>query len=239
MKLPSLGVRRQASGDGRGRRAGAWAIAAPGSEEAGLPRCRYVARRLPALVVATRYPVRRRRWPATERTDSAAGYRPLGHLWRVGECSGQTGGWNPCEPVVRRSRRILDAVVTAWGALVDRAKLRQSDTLLVTAASSSLGTTAFQIAKMVGATARAAKKQALLYAGVAHVIVSGEEDIFERVMVLTAGRVRRWCSSPSAGRLLNHSPILRRTTASCWTTAHSVPNRNLPRCSTPGEEPHA
>ena len=43
--------------------------------------------------------------------------------------------------------------VTAWGALVEQAKLTQGDFVLVTAASSSVGLAAFQIARSVGATA--------------------------------------------------------------------------------------
>lgn len=43
--------------------------------------------------------------------------------------------------------------VTAWGALVEQAKLTQGDVVLVTAASSSVGLAAFQIARSVGATA--------------------------------------------------------------------------------------
>lgn len=43
--------------------------------------------------------------------------------------------------------------VTAWGALVDQAKLTQGDVVLVTAASSSVGLAAFQIARSVGAIA--------------------------------------------------------------------------------------
>lgn len=94
--------------------------------------------------------------------------------------------------------------VTAWGALVDQAKLHQGDTLLVTAASSSVGLAAFQIARMVGATAigitrTATKKQALLDAGAAHVIVGDEEDIVERVMALTDGQGARVVFDPVGG----------------------------------------
>jgi len=83
--------------------------------------------------------------------------------------------------------------VTAWGALIEQAKLGQGDFVLVTAASSSVGLAAFQMARMVGATAIAitrtrAKAQALLDAGAAYVIVSDEENIVERVMALTDGK---------------------------------------------------
>ena len=94
--------------------------------------------------------------------------------------------------------------VTAWGALIEQAKLRQGDFVIVTAASSSVGLAAFQIARMVGATSIAitrthAKKQALLDAGAAHVIVSDEEDIVERVMTITAGQGARVVFDPVGG----------------------------------------
>lgn len=94
--------------------------------------------------------------------------------------------------------------VTAWGALVEQAKLTKNDFVLVTAASSSVGLAAFQIARMVGATSIAvtrtrAKKQALLDAGAAHVIVSDEEDIVAAVMALTDGQGARVVFDPIGG----------------------------------------
>lgn len=94
--------------------------------------------------------------------------------------------------------------VTAWGALVEQAKLTQGDFVLITAASSSVGLAAFQIARSVGATAIAvtrtrAKKQALLEAGAAHVIVSEEENLVERVMALTNGQGARVVFDPIGG----------------------------------------
>ncbi|WP_312255564.1 zinc-dependent alcohol dehydrogenase family protein [Stutzerimonas nitrititolerans] len=94
--------------------------------------------------------------------------------------------------------------VTAWGALIEQAKLQQGDFVIVTAASSSVGLAAFQMARMVGATAIAitrtrAKKQALLDAGATHVIVSDEEDIVERVMAFTDGQGARVVFDPIGG----------------------------------------
>jgi NADPH:quinone reductase-like Zn-dependent oxidoreductase len=76
--------------------------------------------------------------------------------------------------------------VTAYGALIDIAKLRRDDFVVVTAASSSVGLAAIQIARMVGATPiavtrTAEKKPALLEAGAAHVIASAEEDLKARL----------------------------------------------------------
>ncbi len=76
--------------------------------------------------------------------------------------------------------------VTAYGALIDIAKLQLKDFVVVTAASSSVGLAAIQIARMVGATPIAVtrtseKKLALLEAGAAHVIASAEEDLQARL----------------------------------------------------------
>jgi NADPH:quinone reductase-like Zn-dependent oxidoreductase len=75
--------------------------------------------------------------------------------------------------------------LTAYGALIDVAKLRREDFVVITAASSSVGIAAIQIANLVGATPiavtrTAAKKRALLEAGAAHAIAS-EEDLETRL----------------------------------------------------------
>jgi NADPH:quinone reductase-like Zn-dependent oxidoreductase len=82
--------------------------------------------------------------------------------------------------------------VTAYGALIDIAKLRPSEFVVITAASSSVGLAAIQIARMTGAipvavTRTSQKKQALLEAGAAHVIASAEEDLLARLTEI-AGR---------------------------------------------------
>jgi NADPH:quinone reductase-like Zn-dependent oxidoreductase len=76
--------------------------------------------------------------------------------------------------------------LTAYGALIDIAKLSREDFVVITAASSSVGLAAIQIANIVGATPIAvtrtsAKKQALLEFGAAHVIASAEEDLEARL----------------------------------------------------------
>jgi NADPH:quinone reductase-like Zn-dependent oxidoreductase len=76
--------------------------------------------------------------------------------------------------------------VTAYGALIDIAKLRSKDFVVITAASSSVGLAAIQIANTIGATAIAVtrtsrKKQALLAVGAAHVIASAEEELETRL----------------------------------------------------------
>jgi NADPH:quinone reductase-like Zn-dependent oxidoreductase len=97
--------------------------------------------------------------------------------------------------------------LTAFGALVEYGRVQKDDTVLITAASSSVGLAAIQIAKAAGAlaltTTRGADKKAfLLDAGADHVIVTDEEDLAERVMALTAGHGARIAFDPVAGPFL-------------------------------------
>ncbi|MCK1360574.1 zinc-dependent alcohol dehydrogenase family protein [Bradyrhizobium sp. 199] len=76
--------------------------------------------------------------------------------------------------------------LTAYGALVDIAALGRGDVVAITAASSSVGLAAVQIANRIGAiplalTRTSAKRRALRDAGAAHVIASDEEDIGARL----------------------------------------------------------
>ncbi len=82
--------------------------------------------------------------------------------------------------------------LTAYGALMDIAQLKAGDIALISAATSSVGLAAIQVAKAAGAVAIAttrgsAKKPFLLQAGADHVIVTNEEDLVASVMATTAG----------------------------------------------------
>ena len=84
------------------------------------------------------------------------------------------------------------AWLTVWGGLLQVGSLRAGDWVLLSAASSSVGLAAIQIAHAEGArviaTTRAAtKRDALLAAGADHVIVTQSEDLVERVSAITAG----------------------------------------------------
>ncbi|EIG56559.1 zinc-dependent alcohol dehydrogenase family protein [Bradyrhizobium sp. WSM1253] len=76
--------------------------------------------------------------------------------------------------------------LTAFGALVDIAGLKRGEAVVITAASSSVGLAAIQIANRIGAipiavTRTSIKRQALRDAGAADVIASVEEDIRSRL----------------------------------------------------------
>ncbi|MEX0828126.1 MAG: zinc-dependent alcohol dehydrogenase family protein [Haliea sp.] len=121
----------------------------------------------------------------------------------------------PAYSVVKRPANI-DAVSaaavwmsypTAWGALFDIAHMTFGDTVLITAASSSVGLTAIQMANSVGAipvaiTRTRAKADALKAAGAAHVIVSDEQDIAAEVMAITDNQGARIVFDPVGGPIL-------------------------------------
>lgn len=82
--------------------------------------------------------------------------------------------------------------LTGYLALVELARLRPYQVLLVTAAASANGMTAIALARKLGATViattrSAAKRKLLLEAGAQHVVVTGEEDLAARVAEITKG----------------------------------------------------
>jgi NADPH:quinone reductase-like Zn-dependent oxidoreductase len=94
--------------------------------------------------------------------------------------------------------------LTAYGALIDIAGLTQGDAVVIPAASSSVGLAAVQIANKVGATPialtrGASKRQALVDAGAAHVVVTDEQDLVGEVLGLTGGKGARVIFDPVGG----------------------------------------
>ena len=97
--------------------------------------------------------------------------------------------------------------LTAFGAFIELGQLRKDDAVLITAASSSVGLAALQIAKAAGAlsiatTRGADKKQFLLDAGADHVIMTEKEDLAEAVMTITSGKGASIIFDAVAGPLL-------------------------------------
>ncbi|TKB89360.1 MAG: NADPH:quinone reductase [Nitrospira sp.] len=83
--------------------------------------------------------------------------------------------------------------MTAWIGLLERGQLQKGQTVLITAASSSVGLAAIQIAKATGATTiavtrKAAKKTRLLEAGADHVVVTDQEELPARVAAVSDGQ---------------------------------------------------
>ena len=92
--------------------------------------------------------------------------------------------------------------LTAYGPFVEHARLQRGDTVLITAAASSVGRAAMQVAGLFGcrivATTRSAEKRKTLEADADRVVVSGE-DLIEAVMTVSEGRGASLVFDPIAG----------------------------------------
>jgi NADPH:quinone reductase-like Zn-dependent oxidoreductase len=93
---------------------------------------------------------------------------------------------------VTEAAAIWVAYSTAYGALVEKARMRPGDRVLIAGASGGVGRAAMQIANQIGAmpiaiTRHTAKKGDLLTAGAAAVIATDHEDIAEAVRHHTGG----------------------------------------------------
>ena len=98
--------------------------------------------------------------------------------------------------------------MTAYGAMIEMGKLQQGEYCLITAASSSVGYAAIQLAKEAGAiaiatTRGAGKKQRILDAGADHVIVTDDENLRVEVDRITSGHGANLIFDAIAGPLMN------------------------------------
>ena len=102
--------------------------------------------------------------------------------------------------------------LTACGALIDIARLTKGNTVLIPAASSSVGIAAIQIANLVGAvpvalTRNDDKRAALLQLGAAHVVATQKQDLVAEVGRITNHKGARVVFDPVGG------PTISRLTA--------------------------
>ncbi|MFE0653751.1 zinc-dependent alcohol dehydrogenase family protein [Streptomyces sp. NPDC059534] len=96
------------------------------------------------------------------------------------------------------------AYFTAYGGMVLTGGLRSGDHVVITGASSGVGTAAIQSALRVGAVPIAAtrgegKRKALLELGAAHVIATDTEDLVARVRGITGGAGAELVFDPIGG----------------------------------------
>ena len=94
--------------------------------------------------------------------------------------------------------------VTAYGALIDQAGLTAGETVVIPAASSSVGIAAIQVANMIGAipvalTRTAAKRDQLFKAGARHVVVTEEQNLVSEILLITGGLGARVVFDPVGG----------------------------------------
>lgn len=95
--------------------------------------------------------------------------------------------------------------MTAFGALVHYGNLTKNEFVVITAASSSVGIAAIQVAHAQGAkcivtTRTAEKKDKLLALGADYVVVTNDEDLPKRVNEITKGKGARIVFDPIAGK---------------------------------------
>jgi len=108
----------------------------------------------------------------------------------------------------QQSAAIWMPYITAYGALVYFGKISQGQYVLITAASSSVGVAAIQIAKSQGAVVIATtrgknKKQFLLDQGANHVIQTDSEDLASLIVEITNGKGIDLIFDPIGGPLLS------------------------------------
>jgi len=97
--------------------------------------------------------------------------------------------------------------ITAYGALVDIGQLKPGQRILITAASSSVGIAAIQLARSLGAmviatTRNERKKQLLLDQGADHVIQTDSEELVTRMAEITQGVGAELVFDPIGGPIL-------------------------------------
>lgn len=94
------------------------------------------------------------------------------------------------------------AYLTAYGGLIEAGRLMAGDWVVISAASSSVGLAAIQIARQAGArpiatTLTSAKRDALMEAGAYAVIATQEESFEQRLQELTGGMLN--CAFDAVG----------------------------------------
>lgn len=94
--------------------------------------------------------------------------------------------------------------VAAYDALIGEAKLARGDHVVISAASSSIGLAALQIANYAGAITvaldqDAERRQRLLEIGARHIIATDGDDLAQEIMRITAGKGARVVIDPVGG----------------------------------------
>jgi len=109
---------------------------------------------------------------------------------------------------MQQSAAIWMQYITAYGALIDIANIQKGEVILITAASSSVGVAAIQIAKTQGAiviatTRGKSKKDFLLRQGADHVIQTDSEDMVTKVADITRNEGVKLIFDPIGGPILS------------------------------------
>lgn len=100
---------------------------------------------------------------------------------------------HPASLSFEEAASVWTSFISMYGLLVDAAKIKIGQTVIITAASSSAGLAAIQVTNLmggisIGVTSSAGKRAALLNAGAKHVVVSSEQDLVAEINQITAGK---------------------------------------------------
>jgi NADPH:quinone reductase-like Zn-dependent oxidoreductase len=113
----------------------------------------------------------------------------------------------PPELTFKQAASVWVMFLTAYGPLIEDAQIQPGEHVIISAASSSVGLAAIQLANMVGAipialTRTNEKKQRLLDAGAKHVVVLSDAHLTEEILRITGGKGARVAFDPVGGELL-------------------------------------
>ena len=107
-----------------------------------------------------------------------------------------------------QSAAIWMQYITSYGALVEIGGIKAGDTVLITAASSSVGVATIHLAKVLGATVIActrdeSKKDFLISQGADHVVITRDSSLSEQALKITEQKGVNLCFDPIGGPIVN------------------------------------
>ena len=131
----------------------------------------------------------------------------MGRYWSYGEVARapeHAVASYPARLSATEAAAIWMPYMTTYGALVQYGKLKAGEHIVITAASSSVGIAAMQMAKALHAepiavTTSPGKRDFIAAQEPAHIIVSSTEDVAERILEITAGKGADMIFDPVSG----------------------------------------
>lgn len=131
----------------------------------------------------------------------------MGHYWTYGEIARvpeHAVATFPAQLSWAEGAAIWMPYMTAYGGLIEYGKLHRGEHIVIRAASSSVAIAAMQIARSIGAipiavTREAGKRPFIAMQDPAHIVVSADENMAERILEITNGRGADMVFDPVAG----------------------------------------
>ena len=131
----------------------------------------------------------------------------MGRYWSYGEVARvpeHAVAFYPERLSATEAAAIWMPYITTYGALVEYGTVQAGEHIVITAASSSVGVAAIQMAKALGAhaiavTSSPAKREFIAAQAPAHIIVSSTEDVAARILALTDNKGADMIFDPVSG----------------------------------------